>query len=105
MPISNEVKDLARAVKRLDEHASTPAEGMAVVDGQNWTLADLRISVVHNIGYVTAKAVRLSKVTKRDVSLMLAAHGASPFTIERHALAIAREVRADLGLHSWSGTI
>jgi hypothetical protein len=104
MPISNEVKDLARAVRRLDEHAST-AEGMAVIDGQNWTLADLRISVAWSIGYVTAKAVRLSKVTKRDVSLMLAAHGASPFTIEQHARAIAAEVRADLGMHSWSGSI
>jgi hypothetical protein len=104
MPIPIEVKDLARAVQRLDEHAST-GDGMAKIDGLHWTLADLRGSVAVNIGYVTRNAVRLSKVTKRDVALMLAAHGASPFTIEQHARAIAAEVRADLGMHSWSGSI
>jgi hypothetical protein len=91
------ITDISRAVVRLDEHASTPAEGMAVIGRENWTREDLRISVAENLAFVIGSSVRMGRLTKRDVGLMLAAHGASPFTIEQHALAIAAMLRADLG--------
>ena len=97
--------DITRSILRLDENASIGASDTVVIHGSPWTRLELRASVADCLGYTAGKTVNLFKVTKRDVSLMLAAHGASTFTIEQHAAGIARIMRADFKNHTWSGTI
>jgi len=80
-------------VARLDEHADTPDKGAVNIDGQDWTLYELRETVARNIAYEIRETVRLGNITKRDAAILLACHGASPFTIERHSRAIAAMLR------------
>ena len=98
-------KDVSRSIARLDENASAVEGDIVTIDGENWTGLDLRMSVANCLGFTIRHTVIQSRLTKRDVSLMLAAHGASSFTIDKHARAIASLMRSDLGMHSWSGSI
>lgn len=103
--VDNVVKDLSRSIERLDVHASADPGDIIDVGGVNWTGEDLRASVANSLAFITRRTVRLGKVTKRDVSLMMSAHGASTFTVEQHARAIAVMVRADVARHSLSAVI
>ena len=89
------VKDVARAVTRLDEHADTPERGSVNIGGNDWTREELRQSVADNISFVIGGTVRLGNITKRDAAIILASAGASPFTIEQHARAIAAMLRTN----------
>jgi hypothetical protein len=86
------VKDVSRAIADLEDN------GIAGT-------ADRVARVASNLAYTTGPTVNIFKVSKRDVSLMLASHGASSITIERYARTIASAMRADFANHSWSGTI
>lgn len=101
--MNNVVKSASRAISRLDAHASAGPGDLVSIDGTNWTGEDLRISVSDMLGEVIRHTVTMRKVTRRDVALMMAAHGASMFTLERHARAIAAMIRADIARHTWSG--
>jgi hypothetical protein len=92
---------LRQAVHRLDLHADIDEGDVVTIDGTNWTGLDLQISVVENLTRITGRQVMLHKVTKRDVSLMLAAYGASAFMIQQHARSIASMVRSDIARHTW----
>lgn len=94
------VLDVARAVVRLDEHADVPAKGCVHFDGMAWTRDDLRRRVAKQISYHLTRHYggfipSRRKVTTRDVSAAMAVSGASPFTVDQHARAIAAMVRAD----------
>jgi hypothetical protein len=86
------VKDVSRAIAVLEDcDCANPAGHLP--------------RVASNLAYVAGPTVNIFKVSKRDVSLMLASHGASAMTIERYAGKIARTMRSDFANHSWSGTI
>lgn len=104
-PVDNTTKDTSRNIARLDAHAATDAGDVVDIDGQNWTGEDLRASVAGSLSFTTRHTVMLRKVTKRDVALMLAAHGASQFTVEQHARAIAKLLREDTARHTWGAGI
>lgn len=89
------VKDVARAVARLDEHADTPEQGAVKIDGIDWTREELRRSVADSMSFMIGQYVRLGQVSKRDAAILLAANGANPFTIEQHARAIAAMLRGN----------
>ena len=105
MSIPSVIKDITRAVIRLDENASCGESDIVRIDGENWTGLDLRISVAENLAFTIGRTVRLGRLTKRDVGLMLASHGATPFTIEQHARAIAAMLRADMGSRRMGATL
>ena len=106
MDVDNVVKDISRSIARIDRYGATKDESrISNIDGTNWTVLDMRMSVASDIGFVIGHTVRSSKVSKRDVSLMLASHGMSGQGISLHARAIARMIRSDFGMHRWSGSI
>lgn len=104
-PVDNIVKDASRTIARLDEFAAAQPGDVLTIDGTNWTGEDLRISVAEQLAEVIRHTVRIHKVTRRDAALMMAAHGASQFTIEQHARAIAAKIRSDSARHSWSARL
>jgi hypothetical protein len=83
--------DVARAVATLDEHAS--------LVGAHSLGNDALARVASNLAYQFARHNGLlgsnTRVTTRDVRAALIAHGASTFTVEQHARAIAAMIRAD----------
>lgn len=100
------VLDVARSVARLSTYAYADRPGQLVkVDGQEWTVDGMRRSVANCLAFTVAPAVRLSRVTRRDVGLMLAASGADPMTIHLHSRAIAAMLRADIASHRIGGEL
>lgn len=101
------VLDIPRSVARLDENADFPERGSKMIDGVLWESRDqLRRSVADNISFVIGATVRLRKITRRDTAIMLASAGASPFTIEQHARAIAGYLRENADRDGrWSADI
>jgi hypothetical protein len=91
--------DVTRSIIRLCENADMPAKGYKTIGGTTWTRDELRLAVALNLGLkIQNTVVRVRTVSRRDVALMMAAHGADPFAIEQHALAIAAIIRADFSL-------
>jgi hypothetical protein len=91
------VLDVSRAVARLDANASM---GKAhSVD--NWTLFDMQRSVASGLAFQWSRhaygdTIRSrARVTRHDVAVAMASHGATPFTIGLHARAIASLIRGD----------
>jgi hypothetical protein len=78
------VKDVSRAVAALNEfqEGSQPDAGSI-------------LRVAENLAFVIGRSVKIHKVTRRDVQLMLAAHGASDYVIQRHANGIAANIRSN----------
>jgi hypothetical protein len=85
MTISPTTLDVARAVATLDEFADSAG-------------FDLRHRVASNLAYQFAKHNGWGgrrNITTRDVRAVLIAHGATAFTVEQHARAIASLIRSD----------
>jgi hypothetical protein len=73
--------NVSRAIADLDEHATGHPEK---------SISDMRLRVAGNIGSQYGFAgLPTHNVQRRDVMAIMASHGASAFTIEQHALAIA----------------
>lgn len=100
---TDEIGDAVRSVARLDMHADIGLADTVAIDGLMYTGADLRRHVAQDIahrielhnGVGSWTATRALKNTGvGDVRVILMAWGASHFTIEQHARAIAAAVRA-----------
>lgn len=87
--VSETVLDVSHAIAYLDENAADSADSQKLY---------MRLRVARNLAYQFARhngwGGRI-KVTTRDVRAALIAHGASPFTVQQHARAIAGMIRAD----------
>jgi len=88
------VFDITHAVMDLDENACDAAG-----------LVDRVSRIADNVAEkLNARGVATTSFSKRDARVLLASHGASQFTIEQHALRIARLVRGSASIKhgSWS---
>lgn len=91
------VFDLFTAISRLDDYGTKNESDVIEIDGKEMSVLDMRVSAAArmttklraNTNYVR------SKITKRDVTVVMAAFGAKSATIEDHADAIARLIRSD----------
>lgn len=94
--------DVSRSIARLDEHASIGKNDTIKIDGIDWTRKELIENVSGNIAFTTSRGgVNTLKITRGEVKVILASHGASQFTIHQFANDIARAMRADFANHSW----
>jgi hypothetical protein len=91
------VLDVSRAVARLNANASMGKDDKR----QDWTLFDMQRSVASGLAFQWAMhaygdSIRSrAYVTRHDVAVAMASHGATPFTIGLHARAIAWLIRGD----------
>lgn len=91
------VFDLFQAIDRLDNHGTKNEDDVVEIDGKEISVLDMRISVAARMTTKLKANMNFvrSKITKRDVTVVMAAFGASRSTNEDHADAIARIIRSD----------
>jgi hypothetical protein len=97
------VLDVSRAVARLDANASMGKnDTIHQIDGTwGWTLFDIQRSVASGLAFQWSRhaygdSIRSrARVTRHDVAVAMASHGATSFTIDLHARAIASLIRGD----------
>lgn len=87
---------LAEAIRRLDDYGDGyPFGAMHVVVGEiGWSTDDMLTNVAVRMAELTGRTLALGNVSKRDVCVILAAHGMDDTVrLEHYARAIARRVR------------
>lgn len=90
------VADVSRAVRVLDDNADFPECGEKRIGEYVETLHSLRSRVARELAWQFDRHPGTTTpryITKNDVAVALIAHGATPFTVERHARAIAAIIR------------
>ncbi len=92
--MNNTVKDLTRAIERVDRNAS--ADPADIPPGEELSFSDMLTSVARGIGYQFDRAgISPRRVPDTAIVAILAAHGMSYHGIEQWAGDIADRVRAD----------
>jgi hypothetical protein len=79
------ITDVSRAVTKLNER----------MDANTENIIDALARVSDNLAFTLEATVNLRKVTRRDVAIAMAAHGASAEVITRYAGMLAKSIRAD----------
>lgn len=87
--------DVMRSIMRLDSVSDVGPGDTAVIDRQEWTYRQLIDSIGDQLAFVLNRhGVSTRKFSLRDARVLMAASGASAFTIDRHARAVAASARA-----------
>ena len=106
MHYPNTIKDISRKIAMLDTNAAgVDPTGDAAGAGYQ-TPEEIAHAVARLLAEQLRHTHRLGKITKRDAGAILASHGASVLTIERHAHRIARRIRSyRIELGTWGATL
>lgn len=98
--------DVMRSIMRLDSVSDVGPGDVAVIDRQDWTYRQLVDSIGDQIAFVlNLKGVSTRTFSTRDARVLMAASGASTFTIDRHARAVAASAREHTTKHGrWSAS-
>lgn len=96
--------NIMRDIKRLDSVAVVGRGDIAMIGYQKWTYRELIDYIGDTVAFVLGlHGVSTRTFSTRDARVLMAASGASTFTIERHGRAIAASVRTHAFKHtSWS---
>ena len=106
MHYQNTIKDISRKIAMLDAEALAVELGGAANCAGHQTPEEIAYAVARLLAEQLRRTHRLGKITKRDAGAILASHGASELTIERHAYRIARRIRSyRIELGSWGAAL
>ncbi|AYR00243.1 hypothetical protein PBI_PAT3_134 [Mycobacterium phage Pat3] len=108
MDYSNTVKDLSRAVARVDVNASAGLEDTPPNTESNphgLTMSELLSSVADSLAYELERSgIAHRNISTEAVVAMLSAHGMSAFGLQLWAAEIADRMRANYAHGRWSSS-
>lgn len=95
------VLDVSRAIARLNANNNVGQRGQDAITNDSFTRFDMQRSVASTIAFQWSRhaygdSIRSrARVTRHDVAVAMASHGATAMTIHLHARAIASLIRSD----------